>query len=155
MDCQTSTHPNHFQWSKWLMLLLKFLIWILDDSFDWWSIFIQCIPIFRRTRSFLCGIATANHYLVASLITKTYYNIEIWLSLPGAILFYAVIGVIGYASIKSFQISCKSSFLGHSFDLTEFSFIFVLYIFQSCRDVLHFAGNRAEVAWRHWITLFG
>lgn len=52
--------------------------------------------LFRRTRSFFCGIATGNHYLVASIVTKTYYNIEIWLSLPCAILFYTIINVVVY-----------------------------------------------------------
>lgn len=48
-----------------------------------------------RSRSFLCGIATANQYVLASISVKTYYNIESWLSLPGATLFYGVISLIG------------------------------------------------------------
>lgn len=48
-----------------------------------------------RSRTFLCGIATANQYVVASIATKTYYDVEMWLSLPGAILFYGIISLIG------------------------------------------------------------
>lgn len=48
-----------------------------------------------RLRSFLCGIAIASDYLLLSISTKIYYNIELWLSLPGANLFYGLIGFIG------------------------------------------------------------
>lgn len=51
--------------------------------------------ICSRTRSFLCGIAMATHQILAAIATKTYYNIESWLSLPGAILLYGWISVFG------------------------------------------------------------
>lgn len=95
MACQMCTTANRFQWSKFDALF---------DNFDWFSywqlILIRFVFILRRTRSFLCGLATANHYLVASLVTKTYFSIDTWLSLPGAILFYTVIGVIGYVQLN-------------------------------------------------------
>lgn len=49
-----------------------------------------------KSRTFLSGIAAASHYVVASFSAKTYYNIEMWFSLPGAIAFYGVVGLIGY-----------------------------------------------------------
>lgn len=49
-----------------------------------------------RSRSFLCGIALANHYILSAIASKTYYNIEMWLSLPGAISFYGIISLIGF-----------------------------------------------------------
>lgn len=53
------------------------------------------LRFFFRSRSFLCGIAAANRYVLATVATKTYYNIEMWLSLPGAIGFYGFISFIG------------------------------------------------------------
>lgn len=47
-------------------------------------------------RSFLCGISAANQYVLTAIATKTYYNIEMWLSLSGATLFYGAISAIGY-----------------------------------------------------------
>lgn len=60
-----------------------------------------------RSRSFLCGIATANQYILASIAAKTYYNIEMWLTLPGSTLFYGCISLFGYFELKSFQIDDK------------------------------------------------
>lgn len=48
-----------------------------------------------KLRSFLCGIAVASDYLLFSISTKIYFTIEMWLSLPGANLFYGFIGFIG------------------------------------------------------------
>ncbi|XP_031634375.1 facilitated trehalose transporter Tret1-like [Contarinia nasturtii] len=48
-----------------------------------------------KSRTFLCGIVTANQYVVAAIATKTYYNVETWLSLPGAIIFYGIISLTG------------------------------------------------------------
>lgn len=42
------------------------------------------------------GIATANQYVLASIATKTYFNIETTFSLHGAILFYGLISLFGY-----------------------------------------------------------
>lgn len=66
---------------------------------------------FSRSRTFLSGLAAASHYLVASFSAKTYFNVETWLSLPGAILFYGFIGLIGY-----FDFFSISSFSGMEFE---------------------------------------
>lgn len=50
---------------------------------------------YRRMRSFLCGISMAMRYALVSATTKTYYDVETALSLPGATLFYASISFIG------------------------------------------------------------
>lgn len=49
-----------------------------------------------RLRSFLCGLTLAIRYGLAALATKSYYNLELWLTMPGAILFYGIISLIGY-----------------------------------------------------------
>lgn len=82
-DCHTFSSAKFFHSSKW-----KSIFFWIQERFHWHFIF--------RSRTFLCGIATANQYVLASIATKTYYDIEMWLSLPGAILFYGVISLIGY-----------------------------------------------------------
>lgn len=61
-----------------------------------WSI-TETNPFFflDRSRGFATGLAAALCYILAFVATKTYYNLEIWLSIPGATLLYAAIGVIG------------------------------------------------------------
>lgn len=54
-----------------------------------------------RLRSFLCGLTLALRYFLAAISTKMYYNIEIWLTLSGAILFYGIISLIGYVVVES------------------------------------------------------
>lgn len=48
-----------------------------------------------KMRSFLCGLSLASSYILASIATKTYYNLEMAFSLPGAILLYGVNSVVG------------------------------------------------------------
>lgn len=48
-----------------------------------------------KLRSFLTGVTLALRYLIAAISTKLYYNIEIWLTLSGAILFYGIVSLIG------------------------------------------------------------
>ncbi|XP_031639255.1 facilitated trehalose transporter Tret1-like [Contarinia nasturtii] len=48
-----------------------------------------------KLRSFLCGLAIALRFLIASFATKTYYDIEMWFSLNGATLFYGLTTLIG------------------------------------------------------------
>lgn len=62
-----------------------------SQNFNW----VQVGVVFRM-RSFLCGLTLASSYILASIATKTYYNLEMWLSLPGAILVYGLNSVIGY-----------------------------------------------------------
>lgn len=47
----------------------------------------------------LLTIALASRYVFASIATATYYEIESFLSIPGAILFYGCISLVGYLSI--------------------------------------------------------
>lgn len=54
-----------------------------------------------RMRSLLCGVSLASSYVLASIATKTYYNLEMWLSLPGAILLFGLNSVIGYTDFNS------------------------------------------------------
>lgn len=49
-----------------------------------------------KSRSFYCGLAGAENQLFAFFATKTYYNLERSLSLPGVICFYGAIGVVGF-----------------------------------------------------------
>lgn len=60
-----------------------------------------------KSRTFLSGLAAASHYVVASFSAKTYYNVETWFTLPGAILFYGIVGVIGYFFIILFLFLTK------------------------------------------------
>lgn len=48
-----------------------------------------------RVRSILCGAAAANRYIFAAIATKSYYNIELWLSLPGSMVLYGTLSFIG------------------------------------------------------------
>lgn len=41
----------------------------------------------------------AVNYLLAFAATKTYYDLETFLSLPGVILFYGIIGIIGFVAM--------------------------------------------------------
>lgn len=58
-----------------------------------------------RSRSFLVGIWTAVHYILAAIATKTYFTVETFLSLPGAAAFYGCISLIGYVKITQMGIS--------------------------------------------------
>lgn len=71
---------------------------VFDGIYTWFSTVL--FATLFRLRSFLCGLTLALRYVFAALATKTYYNVEMWLSLPGVILFYAVIGAIGYVLIE-------------------------------------------------------
>lgn len=45
------------------------------------------------------GLAAALNYVLGFLATKTYYNLEIWLSIPGTTLFYCIINIFGYVTL--------------------------------------------------------
>lgn len=49
-----------------------------------------------KMRSFLCGLSLASSYVLASIAAKTYFTLEMWLSLPGTVLLYGLNSVIGY-----------------------------------------------------------
>ncbi|XP_035776350.1 facilitated trehalose transporter Tret1-like [Anopheles albimanus] len=58
-----------------------------------WILLSEVFPF--RNRSLACGITAALHYVMSFVTTKTYFNLESSLSLPGVILFYGVMGLIG------------------------------------------------------------
>lgn len=49
-----------------------------------------------KTRSLITGITTAILNVYVFIVSKTFYNLENWIYLPGAMLFYAGCGAIGY-----------------------------------------------------------
>lgn len=53
------------------------------------------VLISSRSRSFYSGVCAALNQLFALIATKTYFDFEQWITLPGAFLFYGFIGVIG------------------------------------------------------------
>lgn len=57
--------------------------------------FIYCF----RSRAFASGLVAAVNYLLAFAATKTYYDLEMFLSLPGVLLLYGIIGIIGYVAM--------------------------------------------------------
>lgn len=77
-----------------------------------------------RLRSFLCGIVFAVRYFVISVVKKTYYDIEVWLTLPGAVVFYGIITFVGYL-----QNEMNSNELnGNHFELCLFRLIVMYFI---------------------------
>lgn len=48
-----------------------------------------------RTRGLASGIAAAINYTLGFITTKTYYNLETALSMPGIAMFYCAIATLG------------------------------------------------------------
>lgn len=48
-----------------------------------------------RSRGIATGVTAAGCYVMAFIASKTYYNLETFLSLPGVSMFYAIVGLIG------------------------------------------------------------
>ncbi|XP_052868649.1 facilitated trehalose transporter Tret1-like [Anopheles cruzii] len=65
-----------------------------------WILLSEVFPF--RNRSLACGITAALHYVMSFVTTKTYFNLESALSLPGVILFYGVMGLIGLCFVYFF-----------------------------------------------------
>lgn len=110
---------------------------------------VKCLPILifshiLRIRSFLCGISSACHFMLSAIASKTYYNIESWLSLPGAILFYGVISLIGYFF---FKINLFSEFMAFHVYVFCIRFIVMFFIMpeteqRSLEDIeRHYSDN--------------
>lgn len=71
-------------------------IHIYGTYFKCFSIFInQFFVLILRSRGIATGITAAGSYVMAFIASKTYYNLESFLSLPGVSMLYACIGVIG------------------------------------------------------------
>ncbi|XP_031639275.1 facilitated trehalose transporter Tret1-like [Contarinia nasturtii] len=67
------------------------------------SIGVSSIPYFLqgeifpfKSRTFCCSLTGMENQLFAFVATKTFYDFERWLSLPGVIGFYGVIAVLGF-----------------------------------------------------------
>uniref|UniRef100_A0A182R125 Major facilitator superfamily (MFS) profile domain-containing protein n=1 Tax=Anopheles farauti TaxID=69004 RepID=A0A182R125_9DIPT len=65
-----------------------------------WILLSEVFPF--RNRSLACGITAALHYVMSFVTTKTYFNLESAFSLPGVILFYGVMGIIGLGFVYFF-----------------------------------------------------
>lgn len=48
-----------------------------------------------KSRCFASGVTAATNYISMFCATKSFYNIEDWLSLPTALLLYASVGLVG------------------------------------------------------------
>lgn len=94
----------------------------------------------------LLSIISGFRYIFVAFSTKLYYNIELWLSLPGAAAFYGLITLIGYAEPFHFLHS------QYKFDtIYHFRFI-VMYVIlpetegKSLDDIeLHFSDNEKPI----------
>lgn len=58
-----------------------------------WMLLSEVFPF--KSRGYATGIAAGINYMMAFVATKTYYNLESILSMPGVTLFYGFIGVVG------------------------------------------------------------
>lgn len=65
-----------------------------NDTTQWTYHFVSF-----RSRAFASGLVAAVNYMLAFAATKTYYDLETFLSLPGVILFYGIIGIFGYVAM--------------------------------------------------------
>lgn len=65
-------------------------------------VLIVIISFFYRNRSLACGITAAINYTMTFVTTKTYFNLESSLSLPGVILFYGICGLVGVLFVYFF-----------------------------------------------------
>lgn len=75
-----------------LILVMQFVVCIGISIIP----FILISEVFPfRLRSMLCSITTASRYIFAAISSKLYYNIEMWLSLPGSAAFYGFISLTG------------------------------------------------------------
>lgn len=51
---------------------------------------------FDRARGIIASFAAAFAYIMTFICTKTYYNLETWLSLPGISLLYCIVAATGF-----------------------------------------------------------
>ncbi|XP_038119209.1 facilitated trehalose transporter Tret1 [Culex quinquefasciatus] len=65
-----------------------------------WILLSEVFPF--KSRSMACGITAALNYAMTFVTTKTYFNLESSLSLPGVILFYGICGCIGVLFVYFF-----------------------------------------------------
>lgn len=72
---------------KWVIQRIIFVVRENCSEKKYWSI--------HRSRALATGIAASTNYFWAFLGTKLYYNFEMSMSLPGTVIFFGFIGVLG------------------------------------------------------------
>lgn len=76
--------------------ILRFLTILICTQFMTFFLLLHIrFPFIFRSRGIATGITAAGCYIMAFIASKTYYNLESFLSLPGVSALYAGIGVIG------------------------------------------------------------
>ncbi|XP_055306844.1 facilitated trehalose transporter Tret1-like, partial [Sitodiplosis mosellana] len=84
-------HYNYF--ALVMFLIMQFCISVGVSSIP----FIMMCEVFPfKSRAFCCSLVLVESQLFAFIATKTYYDFERWLSLPGVIGFYGIIAVLGF-----------------------------------------------------------
>lgn len=52
----------------------------------------------HRTRAYATGLTAAFNYVMQFVATKTYYNLEMILSVPGVAILYGLVALFGYVA---------------------------------------------------------
>lgn len=52
----------------------------------------------NRSRAYAAGFVAAFSYIIAFVASKSYYNLEVAISLPGVTCLYGSFGLLGYVS---------------------------------------------------------
>ncbi|XP_055307332.1 facilitated trehalose transporter Tret1-2 homolog [Sitodiplosis mosellana] len=87
------TVGNYNYFALAMFLIMQFCVSVGVSSVP----YIMMSEVFPfKSRSFYCALASTINQLFAFIATKTYYDFERWLSLPGVICFYGAIGVVGF-----------------------------------------------------------
>lgn len=95
-----------------------------------------------------CSIITGVRYILAAVSTKLYYNIEMWLSLSGAAVFYGLISLIGYSRKYTTQkhISTNSN---NDFDIFSFAVMYLILPETDGRTLedieIHYSDNKRSI----------
>lgn len=67
-------------------------------------------PLIHRSRAFATGVAASTNYISAFASTKFYYNFEISMSLPGTVIFFGFMGLLGYIRVDRLNFRSHSQF---------------------------------------------
>lgn len=131
-----------------------FTFWNFSHKVQFWIFYLISyrnsynfvILIAFRTRSFCCVAVSVVGQLIEFASTKTFYNLEIWLSLSGVICFCGAVCLLGYEffGIIDFQ----SNFL---INWQKIDF----FVFQTTCRLFYPSGDRESNARRHWHSFFG
>lgn len=105
-----------------------------------------------RFRSMLLSIIAGCRYIFVAFSTKLYFNVEAWLSIPGAAAFYGLVSLVGYTfSFNSFEHT--KPFLNPNVQIIlNFSFIVMFIILPETESrsleaiELHFSDNSKGLA---------